>query len=215
MKLFLCLSLLPLAIYLVAIGLINLRRRPLVMAGSQDVNLLGLALIGLAVAGPLELFLPETAAFRFGPWVWLLMLALYLLLVSLASMMMRPRLVIYNITPDELRPVLADVARRLDPATRWAGDGLAMPKLGVRLHMECTRAFRNVQLVSVGRDQDDAGWKRLELDLRKSLRSAATDRSPRGIQFLTVALLLAGIVTILVARDYHQISISLLEFLRM
>ena len=39
--------------------------------------------------------------------------------------------VIDNITADRLRSILAEVAPRLDPEARWAGDSLFLPGLGV------------------------------------------------------------------------------------
>lgn len=215
MKVFWCLALAPLALYLLLLGWVNLRRRPMVMAGSRDVNLMGMALIGLAIVGPLELFLPEAAAFTFGPWVWLLMIALYFLLVSLTSMMLRPRLVIYNMTRDELRPVMAEVARKIDPTARWTGDGLTLPKLAVRLHMECSQTFRNVQLVSVGSDQNDSGWRKLESELRRSLRTTETERNARGVPMLITALVFIGLVAFLVLRDSREIAASIWQLLRL
>ena len=58
------------------------------------------------------------------------MLSLYFLLVTMYSMMMRPRIVVYNLTQDELRPILAELARRLDPGARWAGESLVHAEVG-------------------------------------------------------------------------------------
>ncbi len=72
---------------------------------------LGLALIGLVIVGPMQLFLPEAAAAQFGTVVWPLLLGFYVLCLALCVMVMRPRLVVYNVTSEQLRPVLAEAAR--------------------------------------------------------------------------------------------------------
>ena len=48
----------PLAVYLLLLGFVNLSTRPFVTTGARDVGALGLAIAGLIVAGPMELFLP-------------------------------------------------------------------------------------------------------------------------------------------------------------
>ncbi|HEY6565366.1 MAG TPA: hypothetical protein VIY86_12765 [Pirellulaceae bacterium] len=215
MLLFTCVSLIPLAVYLLAMGVCNLRRKPLVVRGSRDAQWLGLALSGFAIVGPLELFLPETAAFRFGPWAWMLMLALYLLLVSLWSLTLRPRLVVYNVTQEELRPLVAELSRELDPEARWAGDSLTMPKLDVRLHLETSQAIRNVELASSGSQQNDEGWKRLETELRKLLATRGSRRNLRGLQMVGLAIAMLVIVGLLLVRDYRAIAQALENMLRM
>ena len=120
----------------------------------RDVAALGMAIAGFIVAGPMELFLPEAATDRFGGTVWLLLLAFYGLCLTLIVLLMRPRLVIYNANPEQLRSILAEVVAQLDDEARWAGDSLVLPKLGVQLHVELFGAMRNVQLV-VGRPQTE------------------------------------------------------------
>src|SRR5690606_15633681 len=118
----LTIALVPLAVYLLVLGIINLGRRPFLTTGGRDGMALALGLAGLVIAGPMELFLPEKAAQTFGPFVWLLMIGLYVLTCTLLVLMARPRLVIYNITPTELRPILEQVAKQLDAQASWADD---------------------------------------------------------------------------------------------
>src|SRR5436190_14832984 len=143
----------PLATYLLVLGVINLSSRPLLTTGGRDVAALAMAVAGLIVVGPMELFLVEEAAVLYGGWVWAIMLAAYALLVVLVVLLLRPRLVIYNITLEQLRPLLADAVARLDTDTRWAGESLVMPQLGVQLHVEAAPLLKNVQLVSSGPQQ--------------------------------------------------------------
>jgi hypothetical protein len=177
------------------LGLINARRRPFVTTGGCDLAALGAALSGLVVVGPIELFRPEAASAEFGGYVWLFLLVFYWLWVWLAVLVARPRLVIYNIRGEELRPVLAEVARKLDSHARWAGDSLALPKLGVSLHMECFEIMRHCSLISSGGKQDMAGWQRISAELRTQLTPLRVSPNPRalGLMLTATALIVVSI----------------------
>ena len=129
----------------------------------DDALALAIALAGFVVVGPMELFLVEEAAALYGAWVWVIMLVAYALVVLLVVLLLRPRLVVYNIALEQLRPLLADVVARLDPEARWAGESLVMPRLGVQLHLESAPLLNNVQLVSSGPAQALSGWRQLEV----------------------------------------------------
>ena len=97
--------------------------------------------------------MPDGAAAAFGPYIWLIMLAIYILGLTLVVLLMRPRLVIYNMTADQLRPVLSKVASELDDQVRWAGDCLVLPQLGTQLHLEPSAGMRwNLPPVQTTRD---------------------------------------------------------------
>lgn len=215
MALYLCVALPPLLIYLAWIASMNLRKRATMLNGSRDGLLLGLGLSGLGIAGPLELFLPEAAAFRFGPWVWALLGVLYLLVVALVVMLRRPHLTIYNATADHVRPLIASVSRRLDPQARWVVDNLILPNLGVRLHLEHDPGMRTVQLLATGTDQDLIGWRRLEVALRRGLKDLETRRGPRGWQILAIASAMLILVVTLLLRHHQEMVRDFREFLRL
>jgi len=183
-------ALVPLAAYLLLLGLVNLRRRPLRTSGGSDLAALGVALSGLAFVGPLELFRPEAATAEFGNFIWAIMLAFYWLWVLLVVLVARPRLVVYNVSAEELHPVLAEAASRLDPESRWAGSSLALPNLGVQLHLESFELMRNVSLVSSGSRQNLDGWRELARELAATLKPVRVKPNPRGIGFLLVAVVL-------------------------
>ena len=117
----------PVAIYLILLGAINLARRPFLVSGTRDFAVLALAAAGMFIVGPMELFFPTVASLRFGANVWILMIGLYVLMAVCLVLFFRPRLVIYNIAAEELRPILADLAAKLDAEARWAGDNLSLP----------------------------------------------------------------------------------------
>ena len=97
----LCLALGPVAIYLLWLGAINLRGRPLLLSGVCDTAILALAVAGLMVVGPMELFFPYDAAVQYGPRVWLLLATLYVTCSLLLLLLLKPRLVIYNISVEQ------------------------------------------------------------------------------------------------------------------
>jgi hypothetical protein len=204
----------PLTVYFFFLGLVNLSRRPRMTTGARDVAALGAAVSGLMVAGPMELFLPEHAASRFGALVWPLLLALYALCVSLAALILRPRLVIYNITLEHLRPVLGETAVELDKEAHWAGMSLVLPSLGVSLHLEPSAAMRNVQLVSTGPRQNYAGWKRLELALRPALRETPAAANPFGAVLFICGMVMATLVAYQTLSQPDAVAAALKEMLR-
>lgn len=190
----------PLASYLMLLGLVNLRRRPVVVSGLADAATLGAALTGLALVGPIALLRPEEASATFGPLVWLLLLALYWLVVALVVMLGRPRLVVYNTTGAELRPALSAAARQLDGEARWAGDSLSLPKLGVQLHIDTFTGMRNTSLVASGPDQDLAGWRRVARAVIRAARTVESPRNPAAVWLIAIGgLLLVAAITGLVS----------------
>jgi len=203
----------PLAAYLALIGAVNLRRKPMLVTGANDLATLGAALTGVAFVGPIELFRPEASTAVMGNAIWLILLAFYWLWVSLAVMLARPRLVVYNIGPEELRPALADAVAQLDPAARWAGDSLVLPKLDVRLHLDSFQLMRNASLVSSGGKQNLQGWGKLAKALRRSLRPIDVAPNPRAGGFLlaSAALMLAAVARL--TGDPQQVAVALDQLL--
>ncbi len=209
-----CIAVGPLAIYLLVLGIINLSRRPFVTSGGRDTAALGVAVGGFALAGPIELFLPDLAAQRFGPWVWLLLLMLYGLCLTLVVLLVRPRLVVYNTTVDQLRPILATVASELDKDARWAGECLVIPKLGIQLNVEAFSVLRNVQIVSAGPRQNYHGWQYLENELSKALRRINNVPNVSGFLFISCGVVIFSIATLWMLTDQQAVAQALNEILR-
>jgi len=212
----LCLAFGPLAVYLVVIGLLNLSRRPWLVSGTRDAAALGLALSGLVIIGPMELFLPEAAVGRYGPFVWAMLLATYAVCLILLLLLLRPRLVIYNVSGDRLRPVLAETVERLDPQARWAGDSLSLPGLGVQLHLDASPSMRNVSLVACGSRQNYLGWHRLEQELGRSLdRQEPGERNYRALSLLGAGVLILAALAWSVTRSPELVAQTLFDMLRL
>ena len=207
----LCVALGPVAMYLLLLGAVNLSRRPLLVSGVRDAAALALAISGLVIVGPLELFFPFEAAVRFGPHVWLLLLALYAMGMALALLPLRPRLVIYNISVDKLRPILAELVDQLDPGARWAGDSLVLPGLGVQLYVDNFAALRSVSLISAGGNQSHPGWRRLETSLGDALAREDVARNPRGMSLISAGLLIIAGIVVAIAQNPQAVAQSLLD----
>ena len=209
-----CIAIAPLSVYLVMLGALNLQRRSFVTTGARDAAALGIAISGLVVAGPMELFFPESAASQYGSFVWILLLSFYGLCVSLVVLLMRSRIVVYNISSEQLRPILNQVAMDLDKKSRWTGDSLLIPELNVHLHLEPVDWLRNVQLTSGGINQSFEGWRKLEVELRKALRPIRVRSNILGIGFLLIAASLAVISAGWMISDPQSVAQSLDALLR-
>ena len=216
MELFpLCLAFGPIAVYLVLLGIINLARHPLLVTATRETLALGLALSGFIIVGPMQLFLPEEAARFFHSFIWVLLVAFYLLCLTLVLLLSRPRLVVYNVTLNQLRPVLGELAIELDPDCRWAGDHLVLPQMGVQLHLEEFPSMRNVSLIATGPEQSLEGWKRLERTLRGRLRQVEVPRNPRGVTLLSSGAAILGVLLYKSFSDPQAIAQGLYRMLRM
>ncbi len=189
----LAIALVPVAAYVLLLGVINARRRPFITSGGSDLTALGVALSGLVFVGPLELFRPEAATRELGNYIWIALLLFYWLLLLLVVLLSRPRLVVYNVSMEELHPVLAETASRLDADARWAGNHLILPGLGVQLHLDSFDVMRNVSLVASGSRQNIDGWRRLARELRRTLAPVRVKSNPRAIGLLVVSMALLAL----------------------
>lgn len=173
-------ALVPPGLYLLAIAARHLRRRPTAAGGAWDLGLLAAALTPLVLVGPLELL--QAAGVR-GPWRSLLPLVLVALVACLAVLASRPRLVVSNITLEQLRPVVAQVAMALDPTARWAGETVALPGRDVQVHLDGRGPMRSVSLVAVGTRTSPEGWAEFSRRVRAAIRRVRVRPSPWAAVF--------------------------------
>lgn len=206
-------ALAPLALYLLFLAVLNLLRRPVLMTGARDIAALGFGVSGLMLVGPIELLHPQSAVNQLGPYIWVLSVSLYTLLLSLVILLGRPRLVVYNISVEELRPMLAHVIEHLDPQHRWAGTSLSLPKLNVQLHLETNALMRNVSLVANGDHQSHTGWRQLELALAQQLAPARVSPNAWGLSLSLAALTMAAVVAWIAPFNHQTILAALRDML--
>jgi hypothetical protein len=170
-------ALMPLGCYLLGLAWAHLRRRPLAVSGVFDGVMLAAAVSGLAVVGPLALLVPVTGG---SPWSWPVLAFLFALCVAVCVLVSRPRMVVYNITVEQFRPLVAEVVSALDPAARWAGESAALPGRGFQLHIEGNGPLRTVSVVNVGERSSPEGWVEFTRRLRRAVRGLRVRRSPWG-----------------------------------
>jgi hypothetical protein len=127
---------------------------------------------------------------------------------------MRPRIVVYNTTMEQLRPILASTVAQLDSKARWTGDCLLIPSLNVHLNLDGISILRNVHLVAVGNRQSYEGWRKLEQILREAIRPIRTFPSVLGMLLVTTALCISLGTWFWLARDQATVVASLNEMLR-
>lgn len=171
----------PLGIYLLLMGFLNLVRRPVLLTGVQDRILLGLAIVGLIVVGPVDLFLPLPVYAAYGSAVWLIAIVLMSLVISLAILTAPPKIVILNAPLHQVRSIISETAVDLDSDARWAGDCLLLPNLGVQCTLITWPAWRNVTLAAVGASQDFQGWRRFGLALNRRLEAVEVRPNYRAL----------------------------------
>jgi len=207
----LCLALGPVAVYVLLLGALNLSRRPLLVSGTRDAAALALAVSGFVIIGPIELFFPRAAAATFGTFVWVLLLTFYALCVLMVLLLLRPRLVIYNVSADQLRPILAELVEKLDANARWAGDSLVLPGLGIQLHVDASALIRTVSLCSVGSRQNYLGWRRLELALRAALEEVEVARNPRSLLLVATAAAITAVLTVVIVDNPGAVAQAMVD----
>ena len=176
-------ALLPLGCYLLGLAWAHLRRRPLAVSGVFDGVMLAVAVSGLAVVGPLALLVPVTGG---SPWSWPVLAFLFALCVAVCVLVSRPRMVVYNITVEQFRPLVAEVISSLDPKARWAGESAALPDRGFQLHIEGNGPLRTVSIVNVGERSSAEGWGEFTRRLRRAVRGLRVRRSPWGPLFASL-----------------------------
>lgn len=176
-------------LYLLAVGLLNLRRRPVAIAGGWDVALLAAAVAGPVIAGPLDILQPAGTGW---PWRLVIPLVCFAFLTAVVLLATRPRLVVYNISLDQLRPVVAEIASRLDPSARWAGETVALPGRGVQMHLDGRGGLRSMSLVAIGAKTSPEGWADVTRRIRHAVRKVRVRPNPWAAVFITSGGLLVA-----------------------
>ncbi|HBE70245.1 MAG TPA: hypothetical protein DDW52_19015 [Planctomycetaceae bacterium] len=191
----------PISIYLLLIGALRMRNKPLVTTGWRDIVALGLASLGLVMIGPVQLFFPAQAAAQYHHWVWLALLILYGLAILLLMLASKPRLIAYGLNASEFRNALEVAAKSIDPNAYWDGDVLSLPSTTMQLALEPTASTRVQQVVHFGLLQDLAAWIKLERAVVKQTAQLRCPPSAAGLPLLIGGLLLLFIVVAPIVRD--------------
>lgn len=159
----LALGLLPLGIYLLVMGLLTIKRKPTLITSGQEALLVGFALSGFVLIGPIELFFPTGAYATLGEWVWFILLLLYGLIVVLFSLQRAPGWSVLGLDSQCLRAVLSQVLKDASIEHAWLGNQIEIPQWNLRAIVEPSRGFANTSHLSpCGKQHHLIGWYELE-----------------------------------------------------
>ncbi len=195
-------ALLPLALYLLALGLVHLRGRPQVVSGPRDRLALGLAISGLVLIGPVELLLPPLLVAQMGPLVWIAIVVVFLSAWVVLAFWAPLRIVIYNVSAEELHAWLAQVCRDWDSQAQWLGNVLSLPAVPLQLLVDYTPWSRTAVIQHHGGTTDLELWFRLQERLRQSARAFPRRAAPQGVLLVSLSLLLVAAVLLAWQRDF-------------
>ncbi|MFM8570992.1 MAG: hypothetical protein ACKOAU_05290 [Pirellula sp.] len=217
----LAIALIPLGVYLSVMGLLALRKKPTLMTTGQEALLLGFAVFGFALIGPIELFFPTRAYATLGDWAWLLLAALYSLFVLLFALQRSPGWTVLGLHCEGLQALLDRALCESSIEHTWMGNQLEIPAWELRAIVEPSRGFRSTShLTPCGKQKSLIGWYELErlFVSSKGYREARASRSPSillGVGWLLalgMACLIAGVLFI--EWDMHRVQRLIVRLLQ-
>lgn len=186
-------ALIPLAIYLIYLGLVNLSPKPQIFTGTVDSAALSIGVSGLVVAGPMQLLLPHVAMVRFGDNVWYPMVLLYLFSVTWLLLLSRQRLIVYNIQTDVFQRLLETVIARNNWSAYQSENILRITEIGVDLEILSIKEMKNVTLRPGRSEQSSSGWQRLRKELSSVLEKQPSCHRGLGAMLLFFGLMVGSI----------------------
>ncbi len=206
-------AVLPIIVYLLVLAFLSLRRRPTVQTGFVDSLLLGLAASGVVMVGPLDLFLPSAAAYRYGMYYRAMLLVLYSLIVLLVATSRRPRMVIYNQRLADLQPILKEVITDQDHSAVWAGRSVYLPNSRVDFAVDGEPVSRTIQLVTLSPDINFAEWTKMRRALTARLKCSSVTPRYRALWLLGAAATMAAVVGRMCATRLPELAQSFREWM--
>lgn len=189
-------SLLPLAAYFLLLGGLRVLRRPLVTTGTRDGLAIGIAVSGLVMVGPGQLFFPSLAAAELGWYIWIVLGIFYLLCVSLILLAWPPRVIIYGMRSETAREHLLAAAKTVDDqACQEEQTGkILLPQRHVTLRVDSLGITDAVQIEAFEKNLHPRFWRHLLLELRRQTAPTRTPLSLGGVAMLIIGVMLLSIV---------------------
>ena len=188
-------AVLPLAAYFLLIGGMRLVH-PLVTTNARDGAALAVAVGGLVMVGPMQLFFPAEAAATLGWIVWLVLLVLYLLCVTLLLLSIKPKIMVYGVRMPGILEALLEACKTIDATATLdvTRQQIELAERGVRLRVEALGLSDAVQIEAFEQNLHPRFWHHLLLELRKRVTKQHSGFSFGGLGMLVVGLLLISIV---------------------
>ncbi|MDZ4850040.1 MAG: hypothetical protein SGI77_12210 [Pirellulaceae bacterium] len=184
----------PIAVYSIVLGMLHARKHPKVVSGSRDLACLGLAMIGLYIVGPAQLFFPQAAFNVFGVSVWIVLVILYLFSLLFAILNTNPRLVVFGMDVDALTEHADRSLLQLDPGTRWLGLSFIAPNLGIQGIVESAGHGRISHITATKREQNVGGWIAFERALSTNLKSVEFASDTTDHRWFALGFALLGLI---------------------
>jgi hypothetical protein len=204
----------PLAVYCIVLGLIHLRQRPKVVSGGRDLACLGLAMVGLFLIGPAELFFPQAAFNLFGASVWIALFLLYFSLLLFLVLNTRPSVVVFGLDVDSLTSHVDQILQQLDPATKWLNHSFVAPSLGIQGVIEPAGVGRVSHVIATKLEQNAIGWSTLGRALSSRLKTVPIERNIAGYRWLAVGIALLSMIGYTLVIKSTAITNGISEMLR-
>ncbi|MFO0013663.1 MAG: hypothetical protein ACK553_13030 [Planctomycetota bacterium] len=184
----------PIGLYWMMVGYLYQRPHPMLINAAQDTLLFGLGSVGLILIGPMQLFFPNAAYSILGAWTWFFLLCLYGFIVLFVSLNRRPQWTLYGANAAALRGILGRVLEEQGIEHAWHESILVVPELGIHAMVEPANVSdRAAQLTRCGRQQDIAGWHRLERLVTAKLESESSSRGGLPWMIVGIAVVAAAI----------------------
>jgi len=177
-------ALFPLALYLLVVGVVNSRRRPLLTTGTYDLVALAFGLSGLVLVGPLQWLLKSLQWMLIAPTAPILLIGIFVSGAAVLILSQPRRLVIYNLSVKSLRETLWEMLKAIDPEARIAGSRVMLPCLGMEVQIEAFPAFRNVSIIAASELVDEENWKVLRQRLGDQLAQVEVSPGLLGQSFV-------------------------------
>lgn len=187
------LATMPLGAYLVLLGGIRARGRLLVTSGARDTFTLAMAISGLVLVGPVELFFPVDAATYYGVGIWPMLALLYALFIWLVVLARRPSLMVYGTKVHQILAPLHLACQRIDAASRLDVESatVRLPSVGIHLRIVPHHIGAVVDIEALEQDLSPLFWRQLLVALRAE---SAKLRCPAGSAPIGWLILLVGLV---------------------
>lgn len=211
----LLIALLPLAAYLTFFGALRLTGRPMVTTGGRDIFAVAIAISGLMVVGPAELFFPVPAATAFGAAIWPVLGFLYFLIALLVVLSSRPRLIVYGRGPGALIAPLLRAAQCIDPDARAdeAAGQIEFPAARLHLRVDGTRGGDSAEIFAYESGIATSLWNRLLVSLRTELAKEEPASPRSGAVSFAVGIMMLGFLSLKLFVAYDQVVQGFQEWL--